>query len=91
MNRRTDDQLALLRNAVAGCEIRRAGLNTAPLDPLAECKHITATVSDLAVALDALEPGLGLRLITALYVQVHETRVAYIDGAVNGAAAPTTH
>ena len=72
MNRRVDDQLALLRAAVAACEARRDVLNTAELDPLAECKHITATVSELACALDVLEPGLGLRLVSALYVQVRE-------------------
>ena len=91
MNRRRDDELALLQHAVAACEARRRKLNTAPLDTLAEAKHITATVADLAATLDTIEPGLGVRLVTALYVQVHETRVAYIDGVVNGHAAPTAH
>jgi hypothetical protein len=79
--------LALLRHAVANCERRRVGLNALPLDGLAEARHITDTVAELATALDTFEPGLGMRLVTALYVQVRESHLACITGTAADAAS----
>jgi hypothetical protein len=59
-----------LRAVVLQCEQRRQALDARPLDPLAEAVHFADTVGHLAAAMDNASPGLGVRLITALYVQV---------------------
>jgi hypothetical protein len=61
----------MLRCVVADCESNRRALSAATLDPLAEAVHMAQTVELLTDALDHFEPGLGMRLHTALYVQVH--------------------
>ena len=64
--------LVALELAVSVCQADRARLSAMPLDALAEAVHIARSIGNLCTALDLMQPGLGMRLHTALYVQVHE-------------------
>jgi hypothetical protein len=80
-----------LRAAVAICEFQRHQLNARPLDPLAEAVHLAETIHRLADVLNGASPGLGMRLITALYVQVHAQPMPAGDYIADTEAAAAVH